>query len=271
MSTRAPGRNIPARPASTPGPARGGAMMSLLLSVALATPARAVDHDAFQRVLSTYVDARSRVDYAGIHQAGALDGYLADIAAAELPASRNERIALWINAYNALTIDLIADAWPVASIRDLDGGKVWDTRRFTVAGESLTLNDIEHRRLRPLTDGRIHAAVNCASLGCPPLPRTVFRGATLDSQLDAAAESWVASNAVAIDRDHNTVRFSRIFDWYAEDFAVEGDPDPPGLSGRKAEAANWVAAHADPDTAAFLRAGGYTAEWDRYDWSVNAQ
>ncbi len=246
-------------------------MLSLLLAAALAAPAHAVDHSAFQQVLSTYVDARGRVDYAGIKESGALDGYLADVAAAALPASQDERIALWVNAYNALTIDMIADEWPVGSIRDLDGGKVWDTRKFTVAGEQLSLNDIEHGKLRPLTDGRIHAAVNCASRGCPPLQRTAFQGASLDSQLDAAAESWAAGNAVVIDRDANSVRFSKIFDWYADDFAVDGDPEPAGLSGKKAEAANWVAAHADPDTAAWLRAGGYSADWNRYDWSVNAQ
>ncbi len=245
-------------------------LFALTAALSLATsPAQALDHGAWQQVLTTHVSSSGRVDYAAIKAAGALDGYVADLAAAPLPADQDARIALWINAYNALTVDLIADNWPLASIRDLDGGKVWSKRSFTVAGEPVTLDDLEHKKLRPITDGRIHAAVNCASIGCPPLSRTAFTASGLDGQLDAAAERWAAGNGVVIDRAAKTARFNKIFDWYSEDFVVDGDTDPPGVSGKLAEAANWVAAHSSPDVAAWLRAGGYDAGWADYDWAVN--
>lgn len=243
----------------------------LTLLLALARPAAALDHAPLQAVLTAHVAADGRVDYAAIARSEALDPYLEALAAAPLPADPGQRLALWINAYNALTIDLVADSWPLGSIMELDGGKVWDTRRYTVAGEQLTLNQLEHERIRPVADGRVHAAINCASLGCPPLSRAVYTAEGLQAQLDAAARAWAVGNAVVIDRQAGTARFNAIFDWFGEDFVVEGDAAPPGLSGELAEAAAWVAAYAPPDTAAWLRAGGYQASFGTYDWAINAR
>lgn len=240
-----------------------------LIAVSLVADAAAVDHAPLQQVLSAHVSPSGQVDYAAIQASGALDAYLDDVARAALPASDAERLALWINAYNALTIDLVADAWPLSSIMELDGGKVWSTRRYTVAGESLTLDELENQRIRPLGDARIHAAVNCASMGCPPLARTVFEGASLQSQLDAAAVRWVAGNAVVIDRGAGTARFNQIFDWYGEDFV--GGTAPAGVDGELGQAAAWAARYASPEVAAWLRAGGYRADWNPYSWAVNGK
>ncbi|MBK9647922.1 MAG: DUF547 domain-containing protein [Deltaproteobacteria bacterium] len=108
------------------------------------------------------------VTYAAIGPAG-LDPFLAELAAVDLRELNSiEQKALYINAYNALTLDLIAENPGVASIRDLDGGKVWSTRRFTVGGQSLTLDDIEHKRLRPMGDPRVHAPCPAPPKVAPP-------------------------------------------------------------------------------------------------------
>ena len=240
-------------------------MIWLFVSAALA-----FDQEPWQAVLDHYVDARGRVDYAALHASHALDDYLAALATAPEPTEPHSRTAFWINAYNALTVDLVADNWPITSIRDLDQGQPWTTRHFTVAGQDLTLDAIE-RRLRAEGDPRIHAAINCASKGCPPLSRQAFAGPSLETQLQAAAARFIGFDGVKIDRSAKAAHFSRIFDWYADDFRVEGDADPAGLEGTLAEAASWAAAHAPADQAAWLRAGGYQADWQDYDWGVNAR
>ena len=74
---------------------------------------------------------------------------------------------VWINTYNSLTIHVVLNAYPIDSIKDIDGGNVWDTQRFQVGTEMLTLNEIEHGKLKAFNDPRTHAALNCASIGCP--------------------------------------------------------------------------------------------------------
>ncbi len=246
-------------------------MLSLLVasSLALALDPPALDPAPWQAVLTAHVDAAGRVDYAAVKASGALDGYLQAVAAAPLPQDKAQRIALWINAYNALTVDLVADNWPLGSIMELDGGKVWDTRRFVVAGESLTLNELEHKRLRPITDGRIHAALNCASKGCPALPRTAFDAATLDTQLSHAARAWASSNALVIDKTQGSVQVSRIFEWFAEDFT--SGPHPAGTEGALGSALAWIASYSNAEQAEYLRAGGFGTGWAEYDWKVNGR
>ena len=102
-----------------------------------------------------------------------LDAHLEAVATVDASGfDKAERIALMVNAYNGYTLATMLDAMPVDSIRDLDGGKVWSTRRFQVAGRPMTLDAMEHEHARKLADGRVHAVINCASKGCPPLPPT---------------------------------------------------------------------------------------------------
>ena len=227
-------------------------------------------HAKLQEVLRARV-ARGRVDYAGLKAAPqALDAYLAQVAGASLDAmTAPEKMAFLINAYNALTLDLIADEWPLTSIRDLNFGQVWSFRRFRVAGADRSLDDLEHKLLRPMGDPRIHAAVNCASIGCPPLSDTVFTAAGLDGQLDAASRRWAATSTLA----GGTLTVSKIFDWYGDDFVVRYGAsrwDIPGLSGKEEAAANFVAAHV-PALADAIKRGGYTVAYAPYDWGVNAR
>jgi hypothetical protein len=246
-------------------------MLLALVSLALALDPL---HAKLQKVLDTHVVA-GRVDYAALKAAPAtLDAYLAEVAAAPVASlSAADKKALYINAYNAYTLDLVADNFPLKSIMDLDGGKVWDTRKFNVGGALLTLNDIEGKNLRNLGDPRIHAAVNCASLGCPPIAPKVFTGAGLDAQLDVAAKRWASTATLSGETVGGTLTVNKIFDWYGDDFtATFGSAryDIPGLTGKQEAAANFIATFA-PERAEALRKGGYTVTFGEYSWAVNSR
>ncbi len=240
-------------------------MWTLLLSVALA-----FDQGPWQKVLDTWVDPQGNVDYAGINAANALDGYVAALAEVDEPLPRGEKIAFWLNAYNALTVHLVAESGAIQSIRDLDGGKVWDTRSFVVAGRPMTLNQIEHQILRPMGDPRVHAALNCASKGCPPLYKQAFSAASLDNQLQDASRRWLTTNGIVVDMSGKSVKLSRVFDWYGDDFTgMNIKNDIPGLSGKQEAAIDYAIRYLSPEQAAFLKKGGYAVSWIEYDWSLN--
>jgi hypothetical protein len=244
----------------------------LLLALGLSGAALALDptYAAYDALLQANVSPQG-VTYAAIGPAG-LDPFLAELAAVDLrELNPIEQKALFINAYNALTLDLIAENPGVASIRDLDGGKVWSTRRFTVGGQSLTLDDIEHKRLRPMGDPRVHAALSCASKGCPALLSRAYTAERLNDQLDLACRAWVRSNAAQINTQAKTVALSSIFDWYGDDFLAqwEDKANIPGVEGKQQAALNFIAFYSGSATATWLTAGGYTVTWATYDWGVN--
>ena len=143
--------------------------------------------------------------------------------------TRNQKYAFWINVYNAHVIQLIVDNYPVESIKDLGSvfTQVWDIdyielRAFHPEGRdrALTLNEVEHEILRPtFQDARVHAAVNCASIGCPPLFGRAFVAENLDRQLNIVIRFFLRDRRRnRFDRENNTVYLSSIFDWFAEDF-----------------------------------------------------
>jgi len=222
-------------------------------------------------VLARHVDAAGRVNYAAASADPELEDVVAALAEASEPTDDRARKAFWINAYNILTVDLVADHWPLASIRDLDGGNPWDARRFRVAGRSVTLNDIEHRILRPMGDPRIHAAVNCASEGCPPLSSTPFSPEGIEAELDRACAAWARTTAVTLHRAEGTVLLSKIFDWYGEDFAAGAVGHIPGLKGKPDAAVQFLAGYLPETERSWLLAGGYRTRWADYSWKVNQQ
>lgn len=196
----------------------------------------AVDHSGWQLFLDRslvrdHPDGVNRVDYQAVasRDRQLLQDYLArmqEVAVDEL--NRDEQLAFWTNLYNAVTVELILEHYPVASIRDINiSGSIfnrhpWDAELITVAGTALTLNDIEHRILRPLwQDPRIHYAVNCASIGCPNLRAEAFTAADWDAQYEAAAREFIQhERAVTFVDSFSGPRpqFSSIYDWYQEDF-----------------------------------------------------
>jgi hypothetical protein len=227
------------------------------------------DHAPWTALLTRYVVERpgaNLVRYAALkaQDRAALDAYVATLAAAPVSQlTRDAQFAYWVNLYNALTLAVVLDAYPVDSIRDIDispglfASGPWDKPLVAVAGEALTLNDIEHRILRPLWgDPRVHYAVNCASIGCPDLQPRAFTAAGLDAQLEAAARSYVNDpRGVRIEGDAVTV--SKIYDWFIADF---GGTEAGVLDHLRAYAAETLAARLkdvrEIDDAA-------------YDWSLN--
>ncbi|MEM9782461.1 MAG: DUF547 domain-containing protein [Pseudomonadota bacterium] len=231
-------------------------------------PGATVDHAPWDAFLARYrsVDEAgiARLAYAEVTPAdrAALDGYIARLAAVD-PArlDRDTALAYWINLYNAVTVAIVLDAYPVGSIRDISDGPLptgpWDRPVVSVAGRRLSLNDIEHRIIRPAFDEpRIHYAVNCAAAGCPNLQATAWRGADLVARLTEAERRYVTdARGVRVDAD-GRVSASKIYAWFAEDF------------GTHADLVAYLATNAGPEEAAAL---GRHRRIDRYhyDWSLN--
>lgn len=183
-----------------------------------------VDHSAFDALLKTYVSNGGDVDYAGIKsQVATLDKYLGFLSQ-NVPTSgsnKNEVLAFWINAYNANTIKLIVDNYPVASIMDLYGGKAFDKKWITIGGESLSLNDIENNKIRAkFNEPRIHFAVNCAAKSCPPLLNKAWTADNVQSNLESRALAFV-NNSTYNKLSSAGIQISKIFEWYAKDFPVD--------------------------------------------------
>lgn len=183
------------------------------------------DHSAFDELLHRYVHD-SRVDYRGLAtERPQLIGYLdslGGIDAARL--GRDDRMALFINAYNAATLLLIVehDSPALASIKDIPSSKRWKDRRWRVAGATYSLDDLEHKVLRPeFGDPRVHTAINCASVGCPDLRAEAFVGTRLSAQLDDQAARFV-NDPRHVQVKGKTLHVSSIFKWFAEDFRNDG-------------------------------------------------
>ncbi len=183
------------------------------------------NHDTWEKLVNKYVSASGKVNYKGFKADKAkLDAYLAELEAQPIDKdwSRKKKMAYWINAYNAYTVKLIVDNYPTSSITKLDGGKPWDKKWIKLDGKSLSLNDIEHKILRPTyKDARIHFAVNCAAKSCPPILNHAWTEKNLNTYLEKQAKSFINDskvNSISADK----VVLSKIFEWYKEDFA-DGD------------------------------------------------
>ncbi|MEQ8746544.1 DUF547 domain-containing protein [Pyruvatibacter sp.] len=233
---------------------------------------KTVDHSGWADLLSTYVSASSdgltRVDYAalGANKADSqkLSAYIDLLQDTKVSAlNRDEQYAFWVNLYNAVTVEVILDHYPVASIRDIGispglfSTGPWGKKLVTVEGEDLSLDNIEHDILRKVWDEpRVHYAVNCASYGCPNLALKPFTGKTLEAMLEAAAVGYVNHpRGVSFDGDRLTI--SKIYDWYGKDFGSSN-----------AQLLESIAQHAKPALAKKLRAHTGRIRY-AYDWSLN--
>ena len=256
----------------------------LLLASAPGIAAEPFDHTySDYRALLTAVVHPPRVDYAAL-KAGReqLDRVVASLAAPSAETERSwaraQRMAFWINAYNVLTLRAIVDHYPIRagwftlaprnSIRQIDG--VWTTLKSDVAGRHMTLDDIEHRILRPdFRDPRVHFAINCASISCPPLADRPYLAPTLDAQLDGAARAYLGSpEGVRLDGD--AVKVSSIFKWYGDDFTAQYAARVPGSREARERGILGAVVTFGPPAAA-KQAGGGSARIDYldYNWSLN--
>ena len=179
------------------------------------------NHEAFDQLLEKYVNDQGKVNYQGfkadLHK---LDSYLLELKSNHPQSDwpRSQQLAYWINAYNAFTIKLILDNYPVGSITEIDGGKPWDKKWIKLGDQAYSLNQIENEIIRPqFNEPRIHFAVNCAARSCPPLANQAFDEDNLESLLDSQTKSFI-NNPAFNKLSSSSVSVSKIFEWYAADF-----------------------------------------------------
>lgn len=173
-------------------------------------------------LLSVNVNGKGMVNYEALKNDPKFDQVIKELSSmhpdAGWPADKEK--AFWINVYNAFTIKLILDNWPVKSITDLD--EPWDQPFIQLKDKTYTLNQIEHEILRPkFNDPRVHFAINCASFSCPVLPSEAITADKLDAQLDIYTKRFL------LDKERNNVsrnklELSKIFEWFGEDFEQAG-------------------------------------------------
>ncbi|MCB9785113.1 MAG: DUF547 domain-containing protein [Deltaproteobacteria bacterium] len=245
----------------------------------LAAPA--FDHALLDHVLETHVHD-GYVDYSAIaSDPSALRRYMAQLATSgpqTTPArfpTEAFRTAWTINAYNAAVLLGVIDHWPIRSVREVHGliepkpgfGFFW-AQRFVLDGRQTNLIDLESELRRRTGDARVHAALNCASVGCPDLRAAAWAADTLDEDLDRAARRLASEpRHVQVDDAGEAIVLSQIYQWYAADF--ERDARQRGLG---IEVLDWIAHFADDETADALaraRSAGYAVRYRPYDWGLN--
>lgn len=187
-----------------------------------------ISHNIFDTFLKKYVSENGNVDYKAIaDNIEELDQYL-KLLKDNAPSDKwtvNQQKAYWINAYNAFTIKLIINNYPLKSIKDINGilSSPWDLKFITIKGSKYTLNHIEHKILRnKYDDPRIHFAINCASYSCPRLLNGAYLPDILDKQLEEQAIEFIndtKKNIISVDK----ITISEIFKWFKKDFTKDGD------------------------------------------------
>lgn len=192
----------------------------LFLSVSVSS--QNFDHSLWTSILQKNATNDGHVDYQSIQlHPENLNIYLQKLSKATPNDtwSKNETLAFWINAYNAFTIKLIIDNYPVKSIKDIKNP--WDKKFFTIGNKTMSLNHIEHDILRKLDEPRIHFAIVCASVSCPKLKNKAFTASELNTELTKAAVEFL-SDASKNTISKNSLELSKIFQWFTKDFKQHG-------------------------------------------------
>jgi hypothetical protein len=231
--------------------------------------AKSIDHSGWDRFLASNVTAHqdgvNRIAYGNVDatRSKILDDYIARMTSVSVQSlSRPEQLAYWINIYNALTVKVVLSHYPVDSIRDIDispglfSDGPWDKKLVEIGGEPVSLNDIEHRILRPIwRDPRIHYAVNCASVGCPNLRIKAFTADNTERMLEGAARDYI-NNPRGVRVEDDSLVVSSIYAWFTDDFGG-------GVAGVLAH----LRKYANPELISELDAAQDLE--DAYDWTLN--
>jgi len=235
-----------------------------------------IDHGDWQAVLDRYVTQHepgvTSFDYAAASRdggAGMVTGYVDAMTRVAVDGlNRDQQFAYWVNLYNALTVKVVLDHYPVNSIRDIDispglfASGPWGKKLITVEGRTLSLDDIEHRILRPIwRDARIHYVVNCASIGCPALAPDAYDADKLEVQLDQAARDFINHLRAVHAKGDGSLVLSSLYDWYRDDF---GKKDADFMAHLKTFAGPELMTVLDDITE--LDVDGYS-----YDWALNSR
>jgi hypothetical protein len=247
-----------------------------------------VSYSFYADVLDNFVDGSGRVDYRRLKtERQKLDVFiqiLAEVDPIDVEARSDlEQIAFWVNAYNALTLKVIIDHFPIKSsffrslsypknsIRQIGG--VWDKISFTVLGDNYTLNQIEHEILRQkFSEPRIHMALVCAARSCPNLRQEPYEGNKLDFQLETQTRTFLSREKnYFIDRKKKTIYLSSIFKWFGEDFVDIYKPTEgfSNLNPSEKAVLYFVSLHVPEEDKRYIKNASYSVRYTKYDWSLN--
>ena len=179
------------------------------------------NHTAWNLLTKKYVSSSGKVNYKGFKSnISQIETYLLHLQKTppKKDWTKNEKLAYWFNLYNAATIQLISNAYPVKSIKDINRGKPWDKKFIKSGNKTYSLNQIENTIVRPnFNEPRLHVAFNCAAVSCPKLLNEAFTPSKLNSQLNKLSRAWIndpSKNKITA----NSIKISKIFEWYAIDF-----------------------------------------------------
>ena len=228
-------------------------------------------HSDWTNILSRYVhlhpDGVNRFDYGGLKNSetdtAILNDYIARLTSTQISdLPRDEKFAAYANLYNALTVRLIIENYPLESITKIRPGLFaigpWKQKLITLEGKDLSLDDIEHTILRKeFDDPRVHYAVNCASMGCPNLQQKAWTAKTLDQDLEIAARDYINHPRGVTIRKDGRLQVSTIYRWFKEDFG-----------GNEKGVIVHLLKFAEADLAAAIKANPDIAD-HKYDWSLN--
>ena len=224
------------------------------------------DHSLYDALLKKHV-SEGLVDYGMLKEDKQLDAYLKQLSTADLVSlsTRNEKVAFWTNAYNAYTLKLIVDHYPVESIMEIKEASYADAWQIPIAeigGETYTLDQIENGILRPKwPDSRIHYALVCAARSCPQLRSEAYTSENLDQQLDDQAR-WFMQNRNTFDLKNRKATLSKVYEWYAVDF---GD--------NTADALKTLIPYIEPELAKSLSKDSkkWGVSFSEWNWQLNKQ
>ncbi|MBI2300726.1 MAG: DUF547 domain-containing protein [Armatimonadetes bacterium] len=231
-----------------------------LLVFALVLPAAAeIDHSLFTQVLAAHV-RDGLVDYPGIAADARFANYLKVLASTrpDALATAQEKLAFYLNAYNAFVIDGVRQHWPVTTVAGIDG--FFDRETHQLLGQTVTLDRLENELLRKLGDARVHAALVSAAVGSPKLRSEAYTASKMEAQLQAAARAWINDGTRnRIDAAGRQLFLSKVFDWYKDDFAPAG-----GVTGFVKD---YLDSATDRD---WIVTGDYKVVYQKFDWKLNA-
>jgi hypothetical protein len=248
-------------------------LIATVAITAFSAPASAAepDYKLWQELLSKHYDPARGMDYKGLKQDKAnLDRLRQQMAAVDVASlSKPEQLAYWINLYNISTVNVVAENYPVDSIRDISTDPIIRLNVFKkpsvkIKGGTMSLNDVENEKIRTgFKDPRIHFAINCAAESCPSIRTEPFTGARIDQQLDDQARKFLnGPHGVRLEGDgaELTLHVTKIMDWFKDDFASWGGGQVPFL--RK---------YLSPDKVKRIDAakGKVELEFDDYSWKLN--
>ncbi len=221
-----------------------------------------VDHQRLDRLLRAHVDEDGWVDYRGLQkEREELRRYVDSLSGVAIDdLGRNDRLALLINAYNAFTLQLILEHYPLDSIKDIPARDRWDAVRWNVGGNKWSLNQIEHEQIRAkFAEPRIHFALVCAAVGCPPLRNEAYRSDQLEDQL-AEQTDYIHRHLRWFHFDANTgvISLTKLYKWYGDDFVQEHGSVLDAVAVYVPRIREAMAAGKKP-----------RIRWLPYDWSLN--